>query len=65
MLDKDWSVTGVLKELSDFSLEFSEEAINKPGKLRKAGRTYGAPDFKKRNFFRAVVLPKLVPKLHA
>jgi arylsulfatase len=55
MLDKDWSLTGVLKELSDFSLEFSEEAINKPEKLREAGRKYGAPDFKKRNFFRAVV----------
>src|SRR6185295_3429395 len=24
MLDKDWSLTGVLKELSDFNLEFSE-----------------------------------------
>jgi arylsulfatase A-like enzyme len=55
MLDKDWSLTGALKELSDMSLEFSEEAINKPEKLRKVGRRYGAPDFKKRNFFRAVV----------
>ena len=55
MLDLDWSLTGVLKELSDFSLEFSQEAINKPEKLREAGRKYGAPDFKKRNFFRAVV----------
>jgi arylsulfatase len=55
MLDKDWSVTGVLKELSDFSLEFNEEGIDKPEKLRQAGRKYGAPDFKKRNFFRAVV----------
>jgi arylsulfatase len=55
MLDKDWSVTGVLKELSDFSLEFSEEGISKPQKLREAGRRYGAPDFNKRNFFRAVV----------
>jgi arylsulfatase len=55
MLDKDWSLTGVLKELSDMSLEFSEEAIRKPEELREAGRKYGAPDFKKRNFFRAVV----------
>jgi arylsulfatase A-like enzyme len=55
MLDKDWSLTGVLKELSDFSLELNEEGINKPEKLRQAGRKYGAPDFKKRNFFRAVV----------
>jgi arylsulfatase len=37
------------------SLEFSEEAVNNPEKLREAGRRYGAPDFRKRNFFRAVV----------
>lgn len=55
MLDTDWSLTGALKELSDMSLEFSEEAIHKPEELRKVGQKYGAPDFKKRNFFRAVV----------
>jgi arylsulfatase A-like enzyme len=55
MLDKDWSLTGALKELSDMSLDFSEEALYKPEELRAAGRKYGAPDFKKRNFFRAVV----------
>jgi arylsulfatase len=55
MLDTDWSLTGALKELSDFSLDFSEEAVDNPKKLRNAGRKYGAPDFKKRNFFRAVV----------
>jgi hypothetical protein len=49
------ALIGVLKELSDFSLEFNEEGINKPEKLRQAGRKYGAPDFKKRNFFRSVV----------
>ena len=55
MLDKDWSLTGVLKELSDMSLEFSGEPVDKSGQLREAGEKYGAPDFKKRNFFRAVV----------
>jgi arylsulfatase len=55
MLDKDWSITGVLKELSDFSLEFSGELENGARRLMDAGRKYGAPDFKKRNFFRAVV----------
>lgn len=55
MLDKDWSLTGVLKELCDFSLEFPEEGINKSEKLKEAGRRYGAPNFQKRNFFRAVV----------
>ena len=55
MLDTGWSLTGALKELSDMSLEFSEEAINKPEKLKEVGRKYGAPDFKMRNFFRAVV----------
>jgi hypothetical protein len=34
MFDKDWSLTGVLKALSDFSLEFKGEGINKPEKLR-------------------------------
>jgi hypothetical protein len=37
------------------SLEFSEEGINKPERLREAGRKFGAPNFEKRNFFRAVV----------
>lgn len=55
MLDTDWSLTGALQELSDMSLEFSEEAIMNTEELRAAGRKYGAPDFKKRNFFRAVV----------
>jgi arylsulfatase len=45
----------VLKELSDFSLEFSGGEGNGTKRLRDAGRKYGAPDFKKRNFFRAVV----------
>ena len=55
MLDTEWNLTGALKELSDMSLEFSEEAVNSPEKLKDAGRKYGAPDFSKRNFFRAVV----------
>ena len=38
MLDTDWALTGALKELSDMSLEFSEEAVNQPEKLREAGR---------------------------
>lgn len=55
MLDTDWSFTGALKELSDMSLEFSEEAIQKPEELKQTGRKYGAPDFTKRHFFRSVV----------
>ena len=37
------------------SLEFSEEAIQKPEELKQTGRKYGAPDFTKRHFFRSVV----------
>jgi arylsulfatase len=55
MLDTDWSLTGALKDLSDMSLEFSEEAIQKPDELEETGRKYGAPDFTKRHFFRCVV----------
>src|SRR5690606_16331354 len=55
MLDTDWSLSGALRELSDLGLEFTEEAINKPEQLRETGRKHGAPDFKKRNFFRCVV----------
>lgn len=55
MLDKDWSATGVLKELADFSLEFPSQGTEKSRELREAGEKYGAPDFARRNFFRAVV----------
>lgn len=55
MLDTDWSLTGALKELSDMSLEFSEEAIENPEELKQAGRKYGAPDLTRRHFFRCVV----------
>ena len=55
MLDTDWSLTGALKELSDMSLEFAEDAGGKPEKLRQVGLRYGAPDFTKRNFFRCIV----------
>ena len=37
MLDTDWALTGALKELSDMSLEFSEEAVNQPEKLQGGG----------------------------
>ena len=51
-LDPAWAVTGALGELVDLPLdtELREE------KMREAGEKFGAPDFTRRSFFRAVVL---------
>ncbi|MCT1882222.1 sulfatase-like hydrolase/transferase [Corynebacterium sanguinis] len=50
-LDPAWAVTGALGELVDLPLdtELREE------KMREAGEKFGAPDFTRRSFFRAVV----------
>jgi arylsulfatase A-like enzyme len=58
-LDKDWAITGALKLLTDLHLEEADPDVNKAAerraKLAAAGRQYGAPDFSRRTFFRAVV----------
>ncbi len=54
-LDKDWAVSGALSELTDMSLGFSDEQVDQREHMREVGEKYGAPDFGKRNFYRAVV----------
>ena len=51
MLDPAWNGTGAISELTDLGLDKGGlEAA-----LRNVGAEYGAPDFSKRTFFRAVV----------
>ncbi len=58
-LDHEWAVTGALRELTDMSLQEAEPAVHREAhrrdRLQAAGKKYGAPDFRKRTFFRAVV----------
>lgn len=54
-LDTDWVLTGALSALSDMTLKPPTEQVDKAAQMRDAGATFGAPDFKKRTFFRAVV----------
>jgi arylsulfatase len=55
-LDNDWAISGALKALTDMSLA---PVPRPPSRLKaqmlEAGRTYGAPDFSRRTFFRAVM----------
>ncbi|MBB5234643.1 sulfatase-like hydrolase/transferase [Deinococcus budaensis] len=51
MLDPQWNATGAMGGLTDLGLD---EAGLKEA-LRKTGEEYGAPDFSRRTFFRAVV----------
>lgn len=58
-LDKDWAITGALKELTDMGVEEADPNVNPIDRMRArlllAGEKYGAPDFRRRTFFRAVV----------
>jgi arylsulfatase len=55
-LDKDWAITGALQELTEMGTSGPHGAeAGREDKLREAGRKYGAPDFSKRTFFRAIV----------
>lgn len=59
-LDKEWSATGALKELTDMSLEEPDpnprRALEERRRqLHAVGERYGAPDLRRRTFFRAVV----------
>lgn len=58
-LDKDWAITGALRSLTNMSVErpgpnAEVRAARRPS-LHAVGRKYGAPDFGRRTFFRAVV----------
>lgn len=54
-LDNAWSVSGALKALTSLEGGSSGPPEERRDKLLDAGRTYGAPDWGKRTFFRAVV----------
>lgn len=54
-LDNTWSVSGAMKALTSLEGGSSGQPEERQAKLLDAGREYGAPDFGKRTFFRAVV----------
>jgi arylsulfatase len=55
-LDAEWGITGALNALTDLSpLEPTPESKDIWMRLHEVGEQYGAPDFSKRTFFRAVV----------
>jgi arylsulfatase A-like enzyme len=58
-LDKDWAISGALQSLTDMGVEEADPGVNplerQRSRLQAAGWEYGAPDFRKRTFFRAVV----------
>lgn len=58
-LDKDWAITGALQALTDLSVVEADPDVHpheeRQRRLHAAGREYGAPDFSRRTFFRAVV----------
>lgn len=55
MLDHEWALTGALSELTELEVGPAPSPEEKRAALLEAGKKYGAPDFSKRNFYRAVV----------
>ena len=54
-VDLEWNQTGALKELSTMDLSPSNKFVDTEARLKAVGETYGAPDYNKRTFFRAVI----------
>lgn len=55
-LDNDWAITGALKALTEMGTSGPHGPdTGREARLKEAGRTFGAPDFRRRTFFRAVV----------
>ena len=58
-LDKDWAISGALQSLTNMGVEEADPDMDplerRRSQLQAAGWEYGAPDFRKRTFFRAVV----------
>jgi arylsulfatase A-like enzyme len=58
-LDKDWAISGALQSLTNMGVEQADPGVDplerQRSQLQAAGWEYGAPDFRKRTFFRAVV----------
>jgi arylsulfatase len=53
-LDKDWAISGALQTLTHMETGPAPQ-VDPAKQLHEAGRTYGAPDFSRRTFFRTVV----------
>ena len=54
-LDLEWVKTGALEGLSTMNLSPDNQFTETDARLKAVGAQYGAPDFSKRTFFRAVV----------
>lgn len=54
-LDKDWALSGALQQLTSMAVEPAGPPIDQAALLVEAGKQFGAPDFSRRTFFRAVV----------
>lgn len=54
-LDEEWSVSGALSALTSMASAPSDDQPDKEARLREVGERFGAPDFARRTFFRAVV----------
>jgi arylsulfatase len=59
MLDNDWALSGALKALTDMRVGQAAPDANplevRRARLLEVGRRFGAPDFRRRTFYRAVV----------
>jgi arylsulfatase len=53
-LDKDWSISGALQALADLGTGPAPQ-VDRAERLHEAGRRFGAPDFRRRTFYRMVV----------
>lgn len=54
-LDLQWALTGALETLTDMGDDPVQAARQPKERLREAGERFGAPDFSRRTFFRAIV----------
>jgi arylsulfatase A-like enzyme len=54
-IDLEWNKTGALKSLSTMDLSPGNKFVDTAARLKAVGEQYGAPDYSKRTFFRAVV----------
>ena len=54
-LDNEWAIAGALRQLTFSSVPLSDVSFDRVAMLKNAGRRYGAPDFTKRTFYRAIV----------
>lgn len=54
-LDREWALSGAMDELTDMGGGPATAAGDQRARLRRAGQSYGAPDFGQRHCYRAMV----------